>query len=82
MLAHSDPLLVQTKGLPQLRRPLGEDADHGVCIALRQALQPLQGCLEPAGSFFSQSSPTHPLFPHLIASLTIVEQLIGISCKL
>lgn len=45
---YSDPVLVKTEGLAQLRRPSREDADHSVGVALRQALQPLQGRLQPA----------------------------------
>ncbi len=34
--------------MAQLRGPLREDVDHGICVALRQALQALQRRLQPA----------------------------------
>ena len=45
---HGDSVLVKPQGLAQLGGSLRENADHGVCIALRQALHPLQGGLQPA----------------------------------
>lgn len=45
---YSDPVRVEAQGMAQLRGPLREDLNHGICVALRQALQALQRGLQPA----------------------------------
>ena len=48
VVLHLDSLLLQSQGLAKRGCPLGEQSQEAVCVGLRDALQPLQGCLEPA----------------------------------
>ncbi len=45
---YRDSVLVEAQGTAQLRGPMREDVYHGICVALRQALQALQRRLQPA----------------------------------